>query len=62
LRITSHDLAAELLSKLKAAINTSEHEISSVIAFSTFTLDRIFAHTIKHVNIKQSISEVFLFK
>ena len=47
LRITSNDLDAELLSKLKAAINTSEHEISSVIAFSTFTLDRHFAHTIK---------------
>ncbi len=47
LRITSLDLDAELLNKLKAAINTGEHEISSVIAFSTFTLSRKFSNTIQ---------------
>ena len=46
LRITSHDLDGELLAKLRAATLSAEHEISTVIALSSFTLTRDFATAI----------------
>lgn len=46
LRITSCDLDNELEAKLKAAINMAEHEISTVISVSKFTLTQEFANTI----------------
>ena len=46
LRITSYDLDIELEAKLKAAINMAEHEISTVISVSKFTLTQEFANTI----------------
>lgn len=42
LRITSHDLDAELLAKLRAGILSAEHEISTVIAHSNFSLSTDF--------------------
>lgn len=42
LRITSHDLDAELLKKLRAAVMAAEHEISTVIAYSRFRLSKGF--------------------
>lgn len=38
LRITAHDLDAELLQKLRSAVASAEHEISMVIAPSKFVL------------------------
>lgn len=46
LRITSHDLDAELDGKLRAAVESAEHEISTVIAPSTFTKSMRFCHTV----------------
>lgn len=46
LRITANDLDDELTAKLKAAINMAEHEISTVISVSTFTLSQEFHHSI----------------
>ena len=46
LRITSHDLDAELLAKLRAGILSAEHEISTVIARSRFHLTGSFSPTI----------------
>lgn len=46
LRITSYDLDNELEAKLKAAINMAEHEISTVISVSKFTLTQEFANSI----------------
>jgi hypothetical protein len=46
LRITSNDLDAELLAKLRAAILSAEHEISTIIAHSMFTLTGEFSSTI----------------
>ena len=46
LRITSHDLDAELEAKLRSAIVSAEHEISTVIAPSTFTKSTRFCSTI----------------
>lgn len=42
LRITSNDLDAELLAKLRAAMLSAEHEISTVIAHSSFRLSADF--------------------
>ena len=42
LRITSNDLDAELLAKLRAAMLSAEHEISTVIAHSNFSLSTEF--------------------
>lgn len=47
LRITSHDLDGELMGKLKSAVLSAEHEISSVIALSKFTLGRAFSESIQ---------------
>lgn len=47
LRITSNDLDAELLNKLKSAINSAEHETSQVIAASQFTTNESFFASIK---------------
>lgn len=47
LRITSYDLDDELTAKLKAAINMAEHEISTVISVSSFTLSQAFANSIE---------------
>jgi len=46
LRITSDDLDAELLVKLKAAILACEHEIDTVIARSRFTLTCSFSSSV----------------
>ena len=46
LRITSNDLDAELNDKLSAAVAMAEHEISTVIAPSVFTLSVGFSSTI----------------
>lgn len=46
LRITSTDLDNELEAKLKSAVLMAEHEISTVIAVSTFTLTTDFSNTI----------------
>ena len=42
LRLTSHDLDGVLTSALKAGVNRAEHEISTVIAISGFTLQMPF--------------------
>lgn len=47
LRITSSDLDAELLAKLKAAIAAAEHEVGMVIAKSNFTYSGKFAPSIQ---------------
>ena len=46
LRITSTDLDADLRSKLLAGLESAEHEISTVIAPSEFTLTGPFSPTI----------------
>ncbi len=46
LRITANDFDAELTAKLKGAVMMAEHEISTVISVSSFTLTREFAHSI----------------
>ena len=55
LRITSFDLDNELEAKLKAAINMAEHEISTVISVSKFTLTQEFANTI---SLRYPVTEV----
>lgn len=55
LRITSYDLDNELEAKLKAAINMAEHEISTVISVSKFTLTQEFANTI---SLRYPVTEV----
>lgn len=47
LRITSHDLDAELAAKLRSAIVSAEHEISTILVPSKFTVDAKFCHSIK---------------
>ena len=44
LRITSHDLDAELTDKLRAAVRSAENEISTVIEPSVFTLSVPFSN------------------
>lgn len=46
LRITSHDLDAELHAKLRAAIIMAEHEISTVIAHSVYEVSCTFARSL----------------
>lgn len=46
LRITTHDLDAELHAKLRAAILSAEHEISTVIAPSVYVLNTKFVNNI----------------
>ena len=46
LRITTHDLDAELHAKLRAAILSAEHEISTVIAPSVYVLSTKFVNNI----------------
>lgn len=47
LRLTSHDLDGVLSSSLKAGVNRAEHEISTVIALSVFTLQMPFHPSIQ---------------
>lgn len=47
LRLTSHDLDGALTSALKAGVNRAEHEISTVIALSGFTLQMPFHPSIQ---------------
>lgn len=46
LRITGHDLDAELTDKLRAAVRSAENEISTVIEPSVFTLTASFAQSL----------------
>ena len=55
LRITSDDLDAELHDKLRAAIRTAEHEISTVIAHSVITLSTKFAN---HIGLRWPVRRV----
>lgn len=55
LRITSHDLDAELHAKLRAAILTAEHEISTVIAPSVYVLSTKF---VNHIGLRWPVRSV----
>ena len=66
----SHALMSDPASERVMASGLDELVISDSIPFDTekcpkvrvLSLDKMFAHAIKHVNIKQSINDLFLFK
>lgn len=47
IRVTSSDLDAELVSKLRAATLSAEHYIGSIIALSEFTYEGVFSASIR---------------